>query len=112
MSRFSRAELDPELGWTDVLGLSLLGGIGFTVSLLISELAFGSGTAADERAKVGILAGTLAAALLAAVILRLRNRQYARIEAAEQRDDDHDGIPDLFEHGAITAGEGGSGSTR
>jgi NhaA family Na+:H+ antiporter len=45
VSRFTRAELDESLGWPDVVGLSLLGGIGFTVSLLITELAFGLGTA-------------------------------------------------------------------
>ncbi len=101
-----------ELGWPDVLGVSLLGGIGFTVSLLISELAFGIGSEADERAKVGILAGTLAAALLAGIVLRLRNRRYARIEAEEQRDDDHDGIPDVFEHPPLAAGEGRSGAAR
>jgi Na+:H+ antiporter, NhaA family len=112
VARFTRAELDEDLGWPDVLGLSLLGGIGFTVSLLISELAFGAGSAADRTAKVGILAGTLTAAVLAAVVLRLRNRRYARIEAEEQRDDDHDGIPDVFEHPPLAAGEGGSGTAR
>jgi Na+:H+ antiporter, NhaA family len=112
VARFTRAELDEDLGWPDVLGLSLLGGIGFTVSLLISELAFGAGSAADQTAKVGILAGTLTAAVLAAVVLRLRNRRYARIEAEEQRDDDHDGIPDVFEHPPLAAGEGGSDPAR
>ena len=112
VARFTRAELDPDLGWPDVAGVALLGGIGFTVSLLISELAFGIGSEADERAKVGILAGTVAAALLAGIVLRLRNRRYARIEAEEQRDDDHDGIPDVFEHPPLAAGEGGSGAAR
>jgi Na+:H+ antiporter, NhaA family len=112
VARFTRAELDEDLGWPDVLGLSLLGGIGFTVSLLISELAFGAGSAADQTAKVGILAGTLTAAVLAAVVLRLRNRRYARIEVEEQRDDDHDGIPDVFEHPPFAAGEGGGGPAR
>jgi Na+:H+ antiporter, NhaA family len=112
VARFTRAELDEDLGWPDVLGLSLLGGIGFTVSLLISELAFGAGSAADQTAKVGILAGTLTAAVLAAVVLRLRNRRYARIEAEEQRDDDSDGIPDVFEHPPLAAGEGGSDPAR
>jgi NhaA family Na+:H+ antiporter len=109
VARFTRARLDEDLGWPDVLGLSLLGGIGFTVSLLISELAFGAGSAADETAKVGILTGTVAAAVLAAVVLRLRNRRYARIEAAERRDDDHDGIPDLFEHPPLSGDQGGNG---
>jgi NhaA family Na+:H+ antiporter len=58
---------------------------------------------------VGILTGTVAAAVLAAVVLRLRNRRYARIEAAERRDDDHDGIPDLFEHPPLSGDQGGNG---
>jgi NhaA family Na+:H+ antiporter len=83
VSRFTRAELDAELGWADVVGLSLLGGIGFTVSLLIGELAFGAGSARDDHAKVGVLLGTVTAALLATGVLRLRNRRYRRIAAAE-----------------------------
>jgi Na+:H+ antiporter, NhaA family len=92
VSRFTRAELDRDLGWPDVLGLSLLGGIGFTVSLLIGELAFGAGTPRDEHVKVGVLAGTLLAALLAAVLLRARDRRCRRIADA-----DADGIPDVYQ---------------
>jgi NhaA family Na+:H+ antiporter len=97
VARFTRARLDEDLGWADVVGLSLLGGIGFTVSLLISELAFGAGTLRDEHAKVGVLVGTLTAALLASVVLRLRNRRYQRIEEEERRDADHDGVPDVYQ---------------
>jgi NhaA family Na+:H+ antiporter len=97
VSRFTRAQLDEALGWPDVLGLSLLGGIGFTVSLLITELAYGAGSPSYDHAKVGILAGTLAAALLASVVLRLRNRRYRAISEAEQRDADHDGVPDVYQ---------------
>jgi len=97
VARFTRAQLDEDLGWPDVVGLSLLGGIGFTVSLLITELAYGAGSASYDHAKVGILAGTLAAALLAAVVLRLRNRRYRRISEEEQRDEDRDGVPDVYQ---------------
>jgi NhaA family Na+:H+ antiporter len=96
VSRFTRAELDADLGWPDVLGLALLGGIGFTVSLLIGELAFGAGSERDEHVKVGVLVGTIAAALLAGVVLRLRNRRYRRIAEAEQVDADGDGVPDVY----------------
>ena len=96
VSRFTRAQLDEDLGWLDVVGLALLGGIGFTVSLLITELAYGAGTARYDHAKVGILAGTLAAALLAAVVLRLRNRRYRRIALEEAVDLDQDGVPDVY----------------
>ncbi len=43
-ARFTHASLDEELTWLDVLGVSLLGGIGFTVSLLIGDLAFDAGS--------------------------------------------------------------------
>jgi NhaA family Na+:H+ antiporter len=97
VSRFTRAELDRDLGWPDVLGLSLLAGIGFTVSLLIGELAFGPDSLRTEHVKVGVLTGTLLAALLAAVLLRLRDRRYRRIAEAETADADADGVPDVFQ---------------
>ncbi|GAA6527568.1 Na+/H+ antiporter NhaA [Intrasporangium sp. DVR] len=97
MSRFTRAELDRGLAWTDVLGLSMLAGVGFTVSLLIGDLAFGLGSDRDDHVKFAILFGSLIASLLAAVVLRLRNRVYRRIHEQEQRDSDRDGIPDVYE---------------
>jgi Na+:H+ antiporter, NhaA family len=97
VSRFTRAELDDDLSWWDVVGLAMLGGIGFTVSLLIGELAFGPGSARGEHVKVGVLAGTVTAALLAAVLLRLRNRRYRQIARAEAADADHDGVPDVYQ---------------
>jgi NhaA family Na+:H+ antiporter len=96
LARFTRARLDEDLGWPDVVGLALLGGIGFTVSLLIGELAFGPDSVRDEHVKVGVLVGTLAAALLATVVLRVRNRRYRRMEELEHVDADADGIPDVF----------------
>jgi NhaA family Na+:H+ antiporter len=97
VTRTTRAKLDDSLAWIDVAGLALLAGVGFTVSLLIAELSFGSGSAHDGHAKVAILSGSLIAALLAAVVLRLRNRHYRAVEEAEQRDADGDGVPDVFE---------------
>ena len=79
------------------LGLALLGGMGFTVSLLITELAYGLGSPTYDHAKVGILTGTLVAALLATAVLRLRNRRYRRIHEQEQVDLDADGVPDVYQ---------------
>ena len=72
-------------------------GIGFTVSLLIGELAFDPGSAREDHVKVGVLIGSLTAATLATVVLRIRNRVYRRIEELESRDDDGDGVPDVFQ---------------
>ena len=96
LSRFTRAELDDDLAWVDVFGIALLAGVGFTVSLLIGELAFGPDSVRDEHVKVGVLVGSVAAALLATVVLRTRNRVYRRIREDEERDEDADGIPDVF----------------
>jgi NhaA family Na+:H+ antiporter len=95
-ARFTRAELDDDLTWSDVFGLSLLAGIGFTVSLLISELAYGPGAIRTEHVRLGVLVGSLIAAVLAAAVLQRRNRVYRQIHLAEERDDDGDGVPDLF----------------
>lgn len=83
LATFTRAQLDRDLSWWDVVGLSMLAGIGFTVSLLIGDLAFGS-SAANDHAKIGVLAGSVLAALCAAVILRARNRVYRRMEQPGQ----------------------------
>ena len=96
MAQFTKAKLDDELGWTDVLGVAMLAGVGFTVSLLIGELAFDPNSPLDDHVKVGVLVGSVLAALLAAVVLRVRNKVYRRVCEAEARDDDQDGIPNLY----------------
>ncbi len=84
VQRFTRAELAGELDWWDVAGLAMLGGVGFTVSMLIGELAFGAGSVHDQHAKLGVLLGSVIAAGLAAVLLRVRDRHYRRLCAAEE----------------------------
>jgi NhaA family Na+:H+ antiporter len=100
LATFTRADLDEELSWVDVVGMAMLAGIGFTVSLLIGELAFGGGTERDDHVKVGVLVGSLTATALATVVLRLRNRAYRRICEIEERDDDRDGVPDVYQRDA------------
>jgi NhaA family Na+:H+ antiporter len=97
LTKTSRAELDKSFKWIDVFGVSLLAGIGFTVSLLVAELSFGQGSLHDDHAKVGILTASLLAALLATAVLRARNRQYRAAEEAEKVDADEDGIPDVYQ---------------
>jgi NhaA family Na+:H+ antiporter len=85
VARFAHASLDEDLGWLDVLGVAMLAGIGFTVALLIGDLAFEPGTTADDHVKIGILAGSLVAAVLAAVLIKVRDRSHRRIVEAEVR---------------------------
>jgi NhaA family Na+:H+ antiporter len=56
--------------WRQVLGVAMLGGIGFTVALFVTELAFDHGAIADQ-ARIGILAASLVAGVLGYLFLRL-----------------------------------------
>jgi len=79
-ARFTRAELNEDLAWFDMAGLALLSGIGFTVSLLIAELAFEDDVVRLDAVKSGVLIASVAAAVIAVLLLRLRDRVYQRIE--------------------------------
>ncbi|WP_370413542.1 Na+/H+ antiporter NhaA [Streptomyces fradiae] len=96
-ARFTKAELNPDLAWPDVFAVATLSGIGFTVSLLIGELAFEDDPALTSQVKAAVLAGSLIAAVLASVLLKLRVRTYQALCAEEERDEDQDGIPDIYE---------------
>lgn len=96
-TRFRGVDLDDELSWIDVLGLSAIAGIGFTVSLLVSELSFGQGSLMDDIGKVGILSASLLAAIVASAILIPRNRHYRKVALLDRLDADADGVPDAFE---------------
>jgi Na+:H+ antiporter, NhaA family len=67
-------------GWADMpagastlqlLGVSLLCGIGFTMSLFIGLLAFADSALLQEEVKIGILAGSLLAGLMGWIVLRV-----------------------------------------
>lgn len=98
-ARFTRAELSEDLAWPDVLAVASLAGIGFTVSLLIGELAFTEDPVLTDEVKAAVLLGSLIAAVVAGVMLKLRNRKYRALTEAEERDEDNDGIPDIYEEG-------------
>ncbi|MFF4433254.1 Na+/H+ antiporter NhaA [Streptomyces sp. NPDC001513] len=96
-ARFTKAELSDDLAWPDVLAVASLAGIGFTVSLLIGELAFAGDPVLTDEIKAAVLIGSLIAAVIAGVMLKLRNRKYLALTEAEERDEDLDGIPDIYE---------------
>ncbi|WP_018157223.1 Na+/H+ antiporter NhaA [Demetria terragena] len=97
LAKFTKADLDSDLSWSDVFGMSLLGGIGFTVALLVGELAFGTGSEADEFVKIGVLTGSFVSAILGAIVLTRRNRHYRTMHEKETVDSDSDGIPDVYD---------------
>jgi NhaA family Na+:H+ antiporter len=53
-------------------------GIGFTVALLVGDLSYGETSAAHTDVKIGVLTGSLAAAVLGGTILGIRSRHYER----------------------------------
>ena len=70
-----------KLPFGDLLAAGALGGIGFTVSLLMSELAFPADAATRDQATLGVLAGSLLALVLAAGLVSLRAWHYRRLPA-------------------------------
>ncbi|MFF8914981.1 Na+/H+ antiporter NhaA [Streptomyces sp. NPDC015032] len=96
-TRFTKAELNKDLAWADVFAVACLAGIGFTVSLLIGELAFAGDEDMINEVKAAVLLGSLMAAVLAGVLLKLRVRKYRTLYEAEELDEDEDGVPDIYE---------------
>jgi len=76
LAKFTGASLDENLAWRDVLGVSLLAGIGFTVSLFFATAAFPPGPLLDET-KMGALISFVAAGV-AIVLGRLVGLRSAR----------------------------------
>ena len=96
ITRFRGVNLDSDIAWVDIIGLAVTGGIGFTVSMLVAELSFAAGEAHTEDAKIGIMIGSVTAAICGAVILSMRNKHYKLIAQKEALDQNQDGIPDVF----------------
>lgn len=72
----------PALPFGDLLAAGALGGIGFTVSLLLANLAFAADAGIRDQAILGVLVGSLLALVLSAVVVSLRARSYRRLSAA------------------------------
>ncbi|MFF3495992.1 Na+/H+ antiporter NhaA [Streptomyces sp. NPDC002795] len=98
-ARFTKASLSDELAWPDVFAVASLAGIGFTVSLLIGELAFTDDPLLTDEIKASVLMGSLIAAVISSVLLKIRNAKYRALWEAEERDEDLSGIPDIYEVG-------------
>ncbi len=68
----------PALTITDLLAAGALGGIGFTVSLLLANLAFADDPAVRDQAILGVLVGSLVALVLSGVVVSWRAAWYRR----------------------------------
>ena len=74
LTRFTRAELNEGVQWRDLIGVGVVSGVGFTVSLLVAELSF-TGEQLNA-AKTAVLLASVLAGLSAAAILGRRNRHH------------------------------------
>ncbi|HEX6069235.1 MAG TPA: Na+/H+ antiporter NhaA [Longimicrobiaceae bacterium] len=72
--RMGMASLPGGVGWSQIHGVSWLGGIGFTMSLFVANLAFGEGSALLDSAKIGVLAASALAAAMGWFLLRRKPR--------------------------------------
>ena len=75
-TKITGRRLDPSFEWVDLLGVAVLAGIGFTVSLLISELSFDPSSGAADQATVAVLTASVTAAVLGGGLLGMRDRRH------------------------------------
>ncbi|MBL3698506.1 Na+/H+ antiporter NhaA [Leucobacter luti] len=68
LTKFTRAELDSAIAWRELIGVGALAGVGFTVSLLVTELSFSDQADADT-ARLAVMAGSVIAVAVSAAFL-------------------------------------------
>jgi Na+:H+ antiporter, NhaA family len=68
--------------FADLLAVGALGGIGFTVSLLLAALAFAGDPLVRDEAILGVLAGSAIALVLSGLLVSWRARHYRRVQKA------------------------------
>jgi NhaA family Na+:H+ antiporter len=78
VSKFTKASLSQGLSWWDVATVGLLAGVGFTVSLLINELAFKADHHTSSMGTIAVLVSSTLAAIFATIAIQFRNRAYSR----------------------------------
>ncbi|HUW79172.1 MAG TPA: Na+/H+ antiporter NhaA [Candidatus Nanopelagicaceae bacterium] len=78
IAKLTKAELNPALSWWDVASIGMLGGIGFSVSLLVALIALGNYPNELLAAQSGILFSGIIASILAVIVLQIRGRAHHR----------------------------------
>ncbi|WP_017793648.1 Na+/H+ antiporter NhaA [Leucobacter salsicius] len=76
ITKFTRAELDPAVKWREIIGVGALAGVGFTVSLLVTELSFSNEADADT-ARLAVMVASLVAVAVAACFLVRKPKAHA-----------------------------------
>jgi NhaA family Na+:H+ antiporter len=80
--RLGLARLGDELHWPDIAAVAVLAGVGFTVSLLIGDLAY-AGTPRNDRVTTAVLIASALASVIATVAFRIRVRT-ARLSRGQE----------------------------
>ena len=79
MRLISRSRREQRVPIGDVLAIAGLGGIGFTVSLLMNELAYADRPEVADEVTLGVLLASVVAAIAGAVLTAIRSRHYRRL---------------------------------
>jgi len=74
-SKFKITKLPQGLRWVDILGVGVLGGVGFTMSIFVTLLAFDDAQLIDQS-KIAIMVSSLAAGIIGYLILKARSKQH------------------------------------
>lgn len=82
--KLNLAELPQGIGYAQVIGVAILAGVGFTMSIFIANLAFTENTTYIDSAKFGILIGSLVSGAVGALIIKLSARNSATKRVAHQ----------------------------
>jgi NhaA family Na+:H+ antiporter len=85
--RIGNRGVAPHLSFLDLIAAGALGGIGFTVSLLLSELAFSDAPLVRDEATLGVLGGSAISIVLAAILVAQRAHHYRRTSRATADDE-------------------------
>ena len=81
--RFNLGKMPRRTGWSQIVGLAALAGIGFTVSLFVTELAF-TDELLGNRAKIGIFIGSTISGVIGYVLLRRSPTPQESLEASRK----------------------------
>lgn len=73
--KLKMATLPQGVNFTQIIGVSILAGVGFTMSIFIANLAFPTSTILVDSSKVGIILGSLISGIIGFLILRFGSKQ-------------------------------------
>lgn len=77
-TRFTRATLAPDVRWSEIISISILAGVGFTVALFVTELAFPGHPELLAQGKAAVLTASVIAAIGGTIAIRSRVRARER----------------------------------